>query len=82
MNKSRTKKKIIVKKVVEKEKVEEKVVERKIVGYVATYIGPPTNMTLSGIGKIIPGKPFEVTEKIANALRFDSKNFTVKPKYE
>ena len=49
--------------------------------FVATYVGPPTNIKLSGVGRIIPGKPFEVKEKIANALSFD-KNFTVKTKYE
>jgi len=55
--------------------------KKEVVGFVATYIGPPTNMKLSGVGKIIPGKPFEVTEKIANALSFD-KNFRVKTEYK
>ena len=49
--------------------------------FVAIYIGPKTNMKLSGVGKIIPGRPFEVTKKIADALRFD-KNFKVETEYK
>lgn len=45
--------------------------------YSATYTGAQRNMRLSpGIGKVVPGKPFEVTEKMANSLKRDS-NFKV-----
>lgn len=48
--------------------------------YFATYLGKQRNMKLSpGIGKLIPGRPFEVTEEMANSLRRDS-NFKVERK--
>jgi len=58
-----------------------KKVEREFsVTYFATYTGKQRNMKLSpGIGKLVPGKPFEVTEKMANSLRRDS-NFKVEEK--
>jgi hypothetical protein len=50
------------------------------VTYFATYLGRQRNMKLSpGVGKLIPGIPFEVTEKMANSLRRDS-NFKVEKK--
>jgi len=52
------------------------------VTYFATYLGRQRNMRLSpGIGKLVPGRSFEVTEKMANSLRRDS-NFKVEEKRE
>jgi len=60
-----------------------KEVEREFsITYFATYIGKQRNMRLSpGIGKLVPGRSFKVTEKMANSLRRDS-NFKVEEKRE
>jgi len=42
---------------------------KRITKYIVTYTGKHKHLTLSGIGKLIPGKSFEVTEKVAEALK-------------
>jgi len=49
--------------------------------HVATYTGTAKRITLSGVGRIHPGKEFEVSERIANALKLDE-NFEVKTTYK
>lgn len=61
-------------------KVKKERVKKIPVIYFATYTGNQKNMRLSpGIGKLVPGKPFEVTEEMANSLERDS-NFKVEKK--
>jgi|GEM_PF-4327664 len=52
--------------------------KKRVKRFFATYTGTQRNMRLSpGIGRVVPGRSFEVTEKIANALKSDP-NFIVK----
>jgi len=67
---------------IETEKVEMKKVEirrRRVKKFFATYVGKHGHISLSGIGRIFPGKPFEVTEQVANALR-QSATYTIEEK--
>ena len=77
MTKKTTSRPRSVKKVKEVKSIRER--EFSVI-YFATYMGTQKNMRLSpGIGKLVPGKSFEVTEKMANCLRRDS-NFKVEEK--
>lgn len=49
--------------------------------HVVKYIGTAKRITLSGVGKIYPGKEFEVSERIANTLKLDE-NFEVRTTYK
>jgi len=53
---------------------------RRIKRYFVTYIGRQKNIRLSGVGRVHIGKEFEVSEKIANALR-SSKNWKIREGY-
>jgi len=61
--------------------VEEKPKRKRKHVHVATYTGTAKDITLSGVGRIHPGKEFEVSERIANALKLD-RNFEVKTTYK
>jgi hypothetical protein len=49
--------------------------------HVAKYVGTAKKITLSGVGRIHPGKEFEVSENIANTLKLDE-NFEVRTTYK
>ena len=66
-----------------RKRVKKKPTKKRITKYFATYIGSQKHISLSpGVGKIMPGKPFEVKESVAFTLRQDPENFRVKEKYE
>jgi len=50
-----------------------KPVKRKIVGmrYFISYVGKATHISLSGVGKLIPGKEHEVRKEVADFLDND-----------
>ena len=65
--------------------VKEKVKEKRIVGmrYFISYTGKATHISLSGVGKIIPGKKYEVRKEIADFLDNDkSYNVRREPVFE
>lgn len=61
--------------------VKEKPKRKRMHVHVAKYTGTAKNITLSGVGRIRPGKEFEVSENIANSLKLD-RNFEVKTTYK
>ena len=65
--------------VVEVEEKQKKKVRMYV--HVAKYIGTAKRITLSGVGRIHPGKEFEVSERIANTLKLDE-NFEVETTYK
>ena len=71
-----TKKKKVV-EVVKKKVVE--VVKRKVTGVrcFISYTGRATHLSLSGVGKIIPGKEYEVRKEVADFLD-NTKNWKVR----
>lgn len=50
--------------------------KKRVKRFFATYVGKHRHISLAGIGRIYPGKPFEVAELVADALR-QSANYTI-----
>lgn len=50
-----------------------KPIERKIIGmrYFISYVGKATHISLSGVGKLIPGKEYKVRKEVADFLDSD-----------
>lgn len=53
--------------------------KKRVKKFFATYVGKQRHISLAGIGRIFPGKPFEVTELVADSLR-QSANYTIEEK--
>lgn len=58
-----------------------KIKAKKIGVFMAVYTGTARNIRISGVGRIHPGKEFEVSEKIAKSLRLDD-SFKVRLSYK
>jgi len=48
--------------------------------YLATYVGKNKNIKYSGVGRVIPGETYEVSESIAKTFSHDP-NWSVKKTY-
>jgi len=58
---------------------EKRVKKKRVKKFFATYVGKQRHISLAGIGRIYPGKPFEVTELVADGLR-QSADYTIEEK--
>jgi hypothetical protein len=55
---------------------------KRITRFWATWIGPKGYIRLSGVGRIFPGKEFEISEKQARAFEKDKENWKIRKSYE
>ena len=56
--------------------------KKRVKTFFLIYTGKDRFIKVTGVGKIIAGEEYEVSEEIANAFRLTEKDWRVKTKYK